>query len=157
MRFLRAELPVILLLSFGAFKTAAQEKKSSLPGGEGKEAVERVCANCHDLNTVVATRRTKIGWERMVEDMAARGAESSDEDMAAIVTYLTATFGKVNVNTASALELEKALNLPPTEAKAIVEYREKNGKISDFEQLKRVPGMNSETLQAKRPLIAFAL
>jgi competence ComEA-like helix-hairpin-helix protein len=152
MRFLDVALVPLLLAS-----ALAQEKKSSLPDAPGREAVERVCSNCHELETVTAARRTRIGWQRMVEDMAARGAEGSDEDLAAIVSYLTATFGKVNVNTASAGELEKTLGLSADEAKAIVDYREKNGKIGDFEQLAKVPGLNAEKLRPKRPLIAFAL
>jgi competence protein ComEA len=142
---------LILLLLPSAL---AQEVGRPLPG---KEAAERVCSNCHELETVTAARRTRIGWQRIVEDMAARGAEGSEEDFAAIVSYLTAAFGKVNVNTASAEELEKTLGLSASEAKAIVDYREKNGKIGDFEQLTKVPGLSAEKLRPKRPLIAFAL
>ena len=154
MRFHKSALVACLLLSFAA---VGQEKTSNLPDGPGKETVERVCANCHELETVTGARRTKIAWQQMVEDMVARGAEVSDEDAAAIVSYLTAHYGKVNVNTATASELEKTIGLSAGEAKAIVEYREKKGKISDFEQLKKVPGLSAEKLDAKRPLIAFAL
>jgi competence ComEA-like helix-hairpin-helix protein len=154
MPFHKSGLIVGVLL---ALAVAGQEKKSSLPEGQGKEATERVCANCHELETVTGARRTRIGWQRMVEDMVARGAEASDEDAAAIVAYLTAHYGKVNVNTATASELEKTLGLSVDEAKAIRAYREKSGKISDFEQLKRIPGVSAEKLDAKRPLIAFAL
>jgi competence ComEA-like helix-hairpin-helix protein len=154
MRFPKSKLVPLLLCALGV---AAQETKSSLPEGAGKEAVERVCANCHELETVTAARRTRIAWQRMVEDMLARGAEASDEDAAAIVSYLTTHYGKVNVNTASAEELRKTLDFTAAEAKAVVDYREKKGEISDFEQLKQVPGLSAEKLAAKRPLIAFAL
>ena len=152
MRFLNAVVvPLFLAIAL------AQDKKSNLPDAPGRDVVERVCSNCHELETVTGARRTRIAWQRMVEDMAARGAEGSDEDFAAIVSYLTAAFGKVNVNTASAAEMEKTLGLSADEAKTIVDYREKNGKIGDFEQLARVPGLNAEKLRPKRPLIAFAL
>ena len=147
-------LSLLLFLTCAAF---GQEKKSDLPDGPGKEAVERVCSNCHEVETATGVRRTRIGWQRMVEDMVARGAEASEDDMAAIVTYLTAHYGKVNVNTASAQELEKMAGFTADEAKAIIGYRGKNGKIGDFEQLTKVPGLNAEKLPAKRPLIAFAL
>jgi competence protein ComEA len=153
MRFHKSGL-IASLLSLAA---AGQEKKSNFPDGPGREAVERLCANCHELEIVTGARRTRIGWQRMVEDMVARGAEASDEDAAAILSYLTAYYGKVNVNTATATDLEKTIGLSADEAKAILEYREKNGKISDFEQLKKVPGVRAEKLEAKRPLIAFAL
>ncbi len=121
----------------------------------GKAAFEKVCVSCHEAEAVLGARRTRIGWEQTVEDMAARGAEGSEEQMAAIVDYLTRNFGKLNVNTAAAAEMEKTLGLASKEAQAIVEYREKNGKIKDFEELKKVPGVNAEKLQAKRGLIAF--
>ena len=77
--------------------------------------------------------------------------------MEAVVAYLTTYFGKVNVNTATVQDLEKVLELSGKEAQAIVAYREQNRKIKDFEELKRVPGVSAEKLQAKRGLIAFSL
>ena len=78
-----------------------------------------------------------------------------NEEMEAVVAYLTAFFGKVNVNTATAQELEKLLGLSGQEGQAIAAYRERNGKIKDFEQLKKVPGVDAAKLQEKRSRIAF--
>lgn len=146
----------VVVAALVAALAAAQDQKS-LPDGPGKESLQRVCSNCHELESVTGARRTKIGWQRMIEDMISRGAEGSEDDMAAVVSYLTANFGKVNVNTASAPEIEKMLEFTPKEAQAILEFREKNGKIADFEQLKKVPGLSADKLQAKRPMIAFSL
>lgn len=106
---------------------------------------------------MIGSRRTKLGWRQNVDDMISRGAEGSEEDMDAVVAYLTAYFGKVNVNTATVQDLVKVLELSGKEAQAIVSYREKNTKIKDFEELKNVPGVSAEKLQAKRGLIAFSL
>jgi competence protein ComEA len=89
--------------------------------------------------------------------MIARGAEGSESDMSAVVAYLTKYFGKLNVNTASQQQLQEMLGLAEKEAQAIIAYRDKNGKIKDFEQLKSVPGVSVEKLQEKRSLIAFSL
>ena len=126
-----------------------------LPDGPGKAVVERLCASCHAIENVIEARRTKLGWQRMVEDMVGRGAEGSEEEFKAVVDYLTAHYGKINVNTASAKELETTLGLAIREAEAIVSYREKNGRIKDFEELRKIAG--AEKLDAKRSLIAFAL
>ena len=128
-----------------------------LPDGKGKDAVRKICARCHELETVTSTLHTKIGWERIVDDMISRGAEGSDADMEAVVEYLTTYFGKINVNTASAEDLETSLGFSGKEAQAIVAYREQNGNFKDFEQLKNVPGVSEEKLQAKRSRIAFSL
>jgi len=61
----------------------------------------------------------------------------------------------VNVNAASAQELEKSLDLLAKEAQAIVAYRERNGKIKDLDELKKVPGVSADRLQAKLAMIAF--
>jgi competence protein ComEA len=145
---------VLLMLALITI-AAGQEKKSNLPDGSGKEQLQRVCSACHELETVTAARRTKGGWQRTIEDMVDRGAEGSDEDMAAILSYLTTFYGRVNVNAASAEELEKSLDLSAKDSQAIVAYREQNGKINDFEQLKKIPGIDADKLQAKRGWIAF--
>jgi competence protein ComEA len=130
---------------------------SQLPDSPGKAMVTKICTTCHEIESVVSSRRTKIGWQQSVDDMIGRGAEGSDAEMTAVIEYLTRYFGKVNVNTATAAEIEKTVGLPAKEAQAIALYRERNGKIKDFEELKRVPGVSAEEIQAKRGLIAFSL
>jgi len=134
-----------------------QEGPGPLAEGPGRELVQKICATCHEIEAVIGSRRTKIGWRQSVDEMIARGAEGSAEQMAAVVAYLTAYFGKVNVNTATVQDLEKSLELSGREAQAIVGYREQNGKIKGFEELKKIPGVSAEKLQAKRDLIAFSL
>jgi competence protein ComEA len=136
---------------------AVQSSSAQLPDGKGLDAVQKLCTGCHEIGTVTGSRRTKIGWRQNVEDMVARGAEGSAEELEAVVEYLTTFFGKLNVNTASAKDLQSSLGLSEREAQAIVNYREQNGNFKDFEQLKKLPGLNLEQLQSKRPQIAFSL
>jgi competence protein ComEA len=149
--------PFVFLLLVAAPLAVGQEGRAQLPDGKGKDAVKKICVGCHELDAVIGSLRTRIGWQQNVDDMTARGAEGSDEDMQAIVEYLTKFFGKINVNTASVQELETSLGLSEGESKAIVVYRGQNGKLKDFEQLKKVPGVSAEKLQAKRSRIAFSL
>ena len=143
----------MLAALMGAQSVEAQE----LPDGAGKEIVLKACASCHEIETAIGSRRTKLGWQQSVDDMVSRGAEGSREEMDAVVAYLTTYFGKVNVNTATVQDLEKVLGLSGQEAQAIVSYREHNTKIKDFDELRKVPGVSAEKLQAKRGLIAFSL
>ena len=128
-----------------------------LPEGKGKATVLKRCVGCHEVAEAVGSRRTEIGWQRNVADMISRGAEGSDDEMAEVVAYLTRHFGKINVNTASPAQLQDFLGLTEKEAQAIVAYREREGQIKNFEQLKSVPGVSAEKLQEKRGLIAFTL
>lgn len=159
MRFPRSSLiPVFALVVLPGIESAAgQAKPPQLPDATGREVVKKVCATCHEIETAIASRRTRIGWERSVEDMIARGAKGSEEELDAVVEYLATYFGKTNINAASTEELEKSLGLSTKEAQAIAAYRRQNGKIKDFEELKNIPSVNAEKLQTKRSLIAFSL
>jgi competence protein ComEA len=50
-------------------------------------------------------------------------------------------FAMVDINTASQAELEAVNGFGPAKAKAIVEYRSKNGPFKTVEDLKKVPGI----------------
>jgi competence protein ComEA len=130
--------------------------QSALPEGTGRDAVKKICGNCHEIDTVVSSRRTKIAWQQITDDMISRGAEGTEEEMAGVVSYLAEWFGKLNVNTAPLADMEKMLELPRKEAEAIVAYRERNGSIKSFEMLEKVPGVDAARLRQKRALIAFS-
>ena len=85
-----------------------------------------------------------------------KGANATDDEVSAIVAYLTKFYGKLNVNTAAQSQLQDVVGFTDKEAQSIIAYREHNGAIKDFDQLKTVPGLSAEKLQAKRSLIAFA-
>ena len=129
---------------------------TELPEGKGKETVQRLCSECHEITEVTATRYTQPGWRRTVDDMISRGAEGSADEMAEVVAYLARFFGKINVNTASQAQLQDVLALPEKESQAIIAYREHNGNIKNLDQLKSVPGVNAQKLQEKSALIAFS-
>ncbi len=137
--------------------SASQGNTAQAPDEKSKALVEKVCASCHEMETVTATRRTKIGWEQSVADMVSRGAEGSDAEMANVVAYLTRYFGKINVNTATVAQFQEFLGLTEKEAQTITAYRERHGTFKDFEQLKAVPDVNAGKLQEKRSMIAFSL
>ena len=148
---------LVALLLAASPVAGGPKRLGQLPDGKGKDAVQKICASCHELGTVTSSLRTRIGWQQNVDDMISRGAEGSDEEMEAVVEYLTTFFGKINVNTASVRDLEQSLGLSGKEAQAIAAYRGQSGKFKDFEQLKKVPGVSGEKLEAARRRIAFSL
>lgn len=52
----------------------------------------------------------------------------------------------VNINTATQAELETLNGIGPTKAKAIVEYRKKQGGFKSIDELENVDGIGSKTL-----------
>ena len=89
--------------------------------------------------------------------MVARGMEASDADIEKIIDYLARTQGpKVKVNTAGAEELARALGVPTETAAAVVTYRVKNGSFKNFEDLKRVPALASQNIDARKDVLDFS-
>lgn len=79
----------VLLLSF-CFGQAAEVK---LPEGEGKQVTERVCSACHGIDTAVSERHDKDGWQKVIDDMTAKGADATDAEFKTILNYLVKYFG----------------------------------------------------------------
>jgi competence protein ComEA len=59
----------------------------------------------------------------------------------------------VNINTASAVELATLKGIGEAKAKAILEYREKNGPFKSVDDLHQVHGIGNKLLEGLRPQI----
>lgn len=59
----------------------------------------------------------------------------------------------VNINTATAVELESLPGIGPVTAEKIVEYREANGSFSNVEEIQDVPGIGEKTFEGMEGLI----
>ncbi len=60
----------------------------------------------------------------------------------------------VDINSATAAELSKALSgVGASKAKAIVEYRDKNGPFKSADELKKVKGIGKATVEKNRAVI----
>jgi mono/diheme cytochrome c family protein len=79
----------------GAF-TISAPAQDTLPAGEGKDLVNRVCTGCHGIETALDQARTEAQWKAVVDTMIGRGAEGTDKEFETIVKYLTKNFGIKN-------------------------------------------------------------
>jgi competence protein ComEA len=61
----------------------------------------------------------------------------------------------ININTATAGELESLPNIGPARAAMIVEYRERHGYFKSVEELTRVPGIGEKILASFRDLVTI--
>lgn len=126
-----------------------------LPEAKGKDLYEKICGACHGTDVVFKTRTTKDKWKNTVDEMAARGAEGTDEQLDTIIDYLAHCFGpRVNVNKADAKEIE-TLELSSSEAAAIVKYRADKGDFKELADLKNVPAVDPKKIDAVRLRITF--
>ena len=61
--------------------------------------------------------------------------------------------GPININTATAAELEALPNIGPSIAQRIVDYRNEHGPFARIEDLKNVKGIGDKTFEAIAPFI----
>jgi competence protein ComEA len=59
------------------------------------------------------------------------------------------------VNTAKAIDFETRLSLRRSQAAAVIQYRNTHGSFKSIEDLKKVPGIDRERVDAKREALAF--
>ena len=143
------------LVLFSACTLAAQE----LPNAAGKDAVVKLCSGCHEPTIVMTANLSENGWPGEIQKMIGLGAQGTNEEFKEVLNYLVANASTpvslVNVNSASEVELELALQLSRKEAIAIVEYRQKNGKFKSAEGLKKVPGVDPKKIDANKSRVSF--
>ena len=97
----------------------------TLPDGPGKETFQTVCGMCHSPNAVIGKQGTEEWWQSKVTEMLQEETDIPSADVDTIVAYLAKNFPvvKVNVNKATAKDLETGLELTSKESEAIVQYR----------------------------------
>jgi competence protein ComEA len=153
-----AALGAVTLTAAVSARAAAQVQ---LPEGPGKDLLVGVCAKCHEAQRVAALRLTREGWEEVVAKMVSLGAKASDEELTTIVDYLSQNFKgeaskPINMNTASAIELESVASLLRKEAAAWIAYRIKNGPCKSLDDFKKVPGVPFKKIDERRDrLVCF--
>ncbi len=64
----------------------------------------------------------------------------------ASLLFALPAFAAVDLNSASQAELETVKGIGPAKAKAIIEYRKKNGNFKSADDLDKVPGFGKKTV-----------
>lgn len=136
-----------------AFGLGAQ----TLPDGPGKETFQMVCSMCHSPTAVIGKQGTKQWWQSKVTEMLQEVTDVPDSDADAIVNYLARNFPivKINVNKATAKEIEAGLELTPAESESIVQYRSVHGNFKSLDDLKKVPGLDAVKIESKKDHLEF--
>ncbi|MEP6535112.1 MAG: helix-hairpin-helix domain-containing protein, partial [Bryobacteraceae bacterium] len=110
---------------------------------------------------VIGRQEARETWATVVDDMIQRGATGTDDEFFQVVDYLAANFSKtspaikINVNKATAKDLEGALRLPAKLAAAIVHQREEKGDFKSLEDLQKVPGIDAAKIEANKNRLSF--
>ncbi|MGH9664180.1 MAG: ComEA family DNA-binding protein [Bryobacteraceae bacterium] len=147
-----------LLSCFIALASIAAAQQ--LPDGPGRAEMQKACAQCHELSRSISLRQDRDGWNRTMTKMVAFGMKASQKDYSQILDYLVKNYPAddippVNVNKATAIELESGLTLRVSQAKAILAYRAEHGDFKSIDDLKKVPLIDAAKIEEKKDRIAF--
>jgi len=136
--------------------------RAALPDAPARDLVIRVCGQCHEPNRAASLRLTRDGWEGVVQKMKGLGASAlaTDAELAQITDYLSENFKgeaprPINMNTASAIDIEAVAGLLRKEAAAWIAYRGKTP-CKTLDDLKKVEGVPFKKIDERRDrLVCF--
>lgn len=74
----------------------------------------------------------------------------------AILPFSAGAAGTLDINTATAAELEQVNGLGPAKASAIVQYRSEHGAFASVDELTKVPGIGEKSLEKMRSQLGVA-
>jgi competence protein ComEA len=135
--------------------TGPAAPRDKFPEGPGREALLKVCSNCHSPDSVLGQLRTRQEWSDVIDQMAQFGAQASDQEFQQVLDYLLKNFSPIRVNKATAKDLEAALDVPAALAEAIVSYRQEKGDFKSVDDLKKVPGLDAAKIDARKERLVF--
>ena len=123
----------------------------------GEQATGTVCAaGCHGWEAMFeGPRQVPRQWDFIISEMVGLGAYGTDEQLDLVSRYLSRMWGLVRINSASTHDLVVVLALPEEDADAVIAYREEHGQFADLESLKKVPGIDADTIDAQAAAITF--
>jgi competence protein ComEA len=135
----------------GLVPSAAQQ----LPDAPGKDAVVRVCGTCHEPQRSASVRLTREGWQDVIAKMVSLGAKGTDQELKQILDYLSEHFKgeaakPLNLNSATAIELESVAGLLRREAAAWIAHRTKNGPCKSLDDFKKIPGVPYKKIEERK-------
>jgi competence protein ComEA len=145
-----------ILLAGAAVCAVAAAQEARFPEAPGREVFQAVCSACHEPARVLDKQWTRAEWKDKVLEMLQEEPDVTEKEREQIVDYLARNFTKrVNVNKATAQEIETGLEISAKEAAAIVAYREKNGGIKSLDDLKKVPGLEARVVESNQRRVEF--
>jgi competence protein ComEA len=143
------------IFAFLLLLTASAVAQPQLPDAPGKKTLEKVCFKCHGPENVLKKRHTKEQWDKVIDTMTENGAKGTDAEFEEVLNYLSHYFAQINVNKASAVEIQNVVDLSADEAAAIVKYREANSEFKSVDDIGKVPGLDAKKIADRKDRILF--
>jgi len=138
------------------FTAPVEAQAAPFPENPGREIFEIICGSCHQPTVVLDKRWTKEAWQAKVTEMLQEEIDVTEVERAQIVDYLAKSFpDRINVNTASAADLERIVQIPADSASAIVAHRTSQGAFKTVDDVKQVPGVDAARVEERKDRLEF--
>ena len=145
----------LIAVSFLGLLSALALAQGQLPDAPGKAETVRMCGTCHEVERATSVRLSREGWQDTIAKMVDLGARASDEERGKVLDYLAEHFKgepprPLNLNTATAIELESIVGLLRKESAAWIAYRKTSGPCKSLDDVKKVPGVPFKKIDERR-------
>jgi competence protein ComEA len=151
----------VVVVSVVGLASAVALAQVQLPDAPGKDETVRMCGTCHQVERAASVRLSREGWQDTIAKMVDLGATASDEEIARVLDYLAEHFKgdaprPLNLNTATAIELESIVGLLRKEAAAWIAHRKASGHCKSLDDFKKIAGVPFKKIDDRRDrLVCF--
>jgi len=146
---------LLVVVSVAGVLSGAALMQAQLPDAPGKDETVRVCGSCHAVERALSVRLSREGWQDTIAKMVDLGAKASDEERATVLNYLAEHFKgeaprPLNLNTATAIELESIVGFLRKESAAWIAHRKTSGPCKSLDDAKKAPGVPFKKIDEHR-------
>jgi DNA uptake protein ComE-like DNA-binding protein len=146
---------LLVVVSVAGVLSGAALVQAQLPDAPGKDETVRVCGSCHAVERALSVRLSREGWQDTIAKMVDLGAKASDEERATVLNYLAEHFKgeaprPLNLNTATAIELESIVGFLRKESAAWIAHRKTSGPCKSLDDVKKAPGVPFKKIDEHR-------
>jgi competence protein ComEA len=155
---MKLALLAFLIVAAVRVATASPQVAAAQPPSDAdkeREVFEMTCGVCHESNLIGESLRSPAEWDELISLMQGYGAGGTPEQFAQARAFMLRSFGRVNVNSAAAIDLAPVLDVTPDQAGAVIAYRDQNGRFATVDDLKRVPGLDIAKIEARKERLMF--
>ena len=136
--------------------TQATGRAGAFPDLPGRDAVVRICLDCHASSDITGRRESRFRWAVIVDAMIGEGAKITDKDFDTLVSFLSVAFGKkIKINDASSKVVAETFDITPEDAEKIVKVRTARGPFKAWQEIAAIPGIDAIRIEEQKNNLDF--
>jgi competence protein ComEA len=140
-------MPVMTRFQLALFAAAACTQLWAQDAPRKASALlQEACTACHGLNRL-ETSKNRAEWKDTVDRMVYSGADVKPEEVNPLVGFLVRYYGEsVEINKATAQQLQDELDMTPAEAEAVVKARAESGNFKSYADIQKIKGLDPKRI-----------